>query len=245
MNYIRGVSDRHDHAVAVPGRRVYADVRDFLQGSGCPANVYEVCDAAGLKVSYRLKVLQANDHLRSGAGRLYAAWERRVGHPALHIETDDLPGEVTLPSRIGATVLVPVCGWIPAGPLNLANQAFESAFLLDKRPVGEGTLFMLKVVGDSMINAGIADGNWVVVRQQEDAENGEIVAAMIGGEVTVKTLHREPGLLELVPQNPDYQPIPVAELTILGTVVGVVRKALQQMKAGEIWGLTASLTCRS
>jgi len=226
VNYIREVSDRPDHAVPVPRRRVYADVRDFLQGSGCPANVYEVCDTVGLEVSYRLRVLQANGHLRSGAGRLFAAWERRVGyHPVLYIEVDDLPGEVTLPFQIGATVLVPVCGWIPAGPLNLAHQAFESAFLLDKRPIGEGTLFMLKVVGDSMINAGIADGNWVVVRQQADANNGEIVAAMIDGDVTVKTLHRESGLLELVPQNPDYEPIPVAELTILGTVVGVVRQA--------------------
>ena len=228
MNYMREVSDRTDHAVAVPRRRVHTDVRDFLQGSGCPANVYEVCDAAGLNVSYRLRVLHGNGHPRSSAGRLFAAWERRVGyHPALHIEADDLPGEVTLPSQIGATVLVPVCGWIPAGPLNLANQVFESAFLLDKRPVGEGTLFMLKVSGDSMIDAGIADGNWVVVRQQEDAKNGDIVAAMIGGDVTVKTLHREPGLLELVPQNPDpkYQPIPGAGLTILGAVVGVVRQA--------------------
>jgi repressor LexA len=226
VNYIREASDRPDHAVAVPRRRAYADVRDFLQGSGRPADdVYEVCDAAGLNVSYRLKVLQANGHMHSSGGRRYAAWERRVGYPALQIEADDLPGEVPLPFQIGATVLVPVYGWIPAGPLNLANQAFESAFLLDKRPVGEGTLFMLKVVGDSMINAGIADGNWVVVRQQADATNGEIVVAMIGGEVTVKTLHREPDLLELVPQNPDYQPIPVAELTILGTVVGVVRQA--------------------
>ena len=230
MNDIRAVSDQSGHAVAVPRQGSYADVRDFLQGSGCPADVYQVADAAGLKVSYRLKVLQANGHLRNGAGRLFGAWERRAGyHPALHIEAHDVPGEVTLPSQIGATVLVPVFGWIPAGPLNLANQAFESAFLLDKRPIGEGTFFMLKVVGDSMINAGIADGNWVVVRQQEDAKNGEIVAAMVDGEVTVKTLRQEQehGPLELVPQNPDpeYQPIPVAELTILGTVVGVVRQA--------------------
>jgi repressor LexA len=228
VNDIRAVSDRADHAVAVRRRRAHADVRDFLQGSGCPANVYEVADTAGLKVSYRLKALQPNGRLRSRSGRRYAAWERRAGyHPALYIEADDVPGDVTLPSQIGATVLVPVCGWIPAGPLNLANQAFESAFLLDKRPIGEGTFFMLKVVGDSMINAGIADGNWVVVRQQEDAKNGEIVAAWVDGDVTVKTLRLEPGLLELVPQNPDpeYQPIPVAELTILGTVVGVVRQA--------------------
>jgi hypothetical protein len=117
MNDIRAVPDRPDCAVAVPRRRVYADVRDFLQGSGCPANVYEVADTVGVQVSYRLKVLQANGRLRSGAGRRFAAWERRVGyHPALYIEADDLPSEVPFPSQIGGTVLVPVCGWIPAGP---------------------------------------------------------------------------------------------------------------------------------
>ena len=226
MNKIRAVSDHPDSAVVTPRPRVPADVRHFLQGSGRPANVYEVADTVGAKVSYRLNVLKATGHLRAGAGRRSAAWERRGGyHPALYIEADDVPDEAVLPSQIGGTVLLPVCGWIPAGPLNLANQAFESAFLLDKRPIGDGTFFMLKVVGDSMINAGIADGNWVVVRQQQDAKNGEIVAAMVEGQVTVKTLHREPGLQELVPQNPDYEPIPVAELTILGAVVGVVRQA--------------------
>ena len=228
MSDIRGVQDRPDRAVVAPRRRVYSDVLDFLRGGACRATVFEVCDAVGLEVSYRLRILEVNGQPGSGAARQSTAWqrwERRFGHPVLHIEAADLPDEVTLPFQIGATVLVPVCGWIPAGPLNLAHQAFESAFLLDKRPIGEGTLFMLKVVGDSMINAGIADGNWVVVRQQADANNGEIVAAMIDGDVTVKTLHRESGLLELVPQNPDYEPIPVAELTILGTVVGVVRQA--------------------
>jgi hypothetical protein len=71
VSYTREASDRPDHAVAVPRRRVHADVRDFLQGSGCPADdVHEVCDAAGLEVSYRLDVLRANGHMRSGAGRL-------------------------------------------------------------------------------------------------------------------------------------------------------------------------------
>lgn len=224
---------------------MYADLKDFLLGGGRPANVYEVCDRVELKVSYRLRALQPSGHPRSGAGRLRAARERRVGyHPVLHVHADDVPEGLSLPVQIGGAVLLPVYGWIPAGPLDLANQAFESAFLLDKRPVGDGTLFMLKVVGDSMMGAGIADGNWVVIRQQEDARNGDIVAAMIDGEVTVKTLHREPGTLELVPQNPDYEPIPVTELTILGTVVGVVHQALP-MKAGDIWALAVRSICQS
>jgi repressor LexA len=221
------VRDQSDPVVTVSRRRVYADIRNFLQGHDSPATVHQVCDAVGLNVSYRFNVLPRKGHLQGGAARPHMAQERRSWHPALHIETDTLPGEVNLPSQVGATVLVPVYGRIPAGPLNLANEAFESAFLLDRQPIGEGTLFMLKVAGDSMINAGIADGNWVVVRQQEDARNGEIVAAMIDGEATVKTLHREEesGLLELAPQNPDYQPIPGGDVTILGKVVGVVCEA--------------------
>jgi repressor LexA len=222
-----GVQDHPDHVVTARRCKVYADIRGFLQGPDSQATVHEVCDAVGLNVSYRLNVLPRKGYLQAGAARPYTAEERPPGHPALHIEADALPGEVSLPSQVGAIVLVPVYGRIPAGPLNLANEAFESAFLLDKQPIGEGTLFMLKVAGDSMINAGIADGNWVVVRQQAAAQNGEIVAAMVGEEATVKTLHheKESGLLELVPQNPDYQPIPGGDVTILGKVVGVVCQA--------------------
>jgi SOS regulatory protein LexA len=235
MKDLAEVPSRRAHAGGAPRRRAYADLRDFLLADGRPANVYEVCDSVELKVSYRLRALRPGGQPRSSAGRLRAAWERQVGyHPVLHVHPDDVPEGLPLPSQIGAIVLVPVYGWIPAGPLNLAGQAFESAFLLDKRPVGDGTLFMLKVVGDSMTDAGIADGNWVVVRQQEDARNGEIVAAMVDGEVTVKTLHREPGTLELVPQNPDYEPIPVTDLKILGTVVGVVHQALPNEGRGRM-----------
>lgn len=222
------VQDHPDHVVTTRRCKVSADIRDFLlQGYDSPATVHEVCDAVGLSVAYLFNVLPRKGYQQGGAAFPYTAKERPSGHPALHIEADDLLGEVILPSQVGATVLVPVYGWIPAGPLNLASQAVESAFLLDKQPIGEGTLFMLKVAGDSMINAGIADGNWVVVRQQAAAQNGEIVAAMVGGEVTVKTLHweEELGLLELVPQNPDYQPIPGGDVTILGKVVGVVCEA--------------------
>ena len=90
--------------------------------------------------------------------------------------------------------------------------------------VGEGTLFLLKVVGDSMVDAAICDGDWVVVRQQPTAENGDIVAAMIDGEATVKTFQRKDGHVWLLPHNPAYEPIDGDDATILGRVVAVLRR---------------------
>jgi repressor LexA len=97
-------------------------------------------------------------------------------------------------------------------------------FPLPRELVGEGTLFMLKVVGDSMVDAAICDGDWVVVRQQPTAENGEIVAAMIDGEATVKTYKRRDGHVWLLPHNPAYEPIPGDDATVLGRVVSVLRR---------------------
>ena len=103
---------------------------------------------------------------------------------------------------------VPMVGRIAAGGPILAEEPIEDIFPLPRQIVGEGTLFLLKVVGDSMINAAIADGDWVVVRQQKVAENGEIVAAMIDGEATVKTFKRsDDGNIWLMPHNPAYTPI--------------------------------------
>ena len=102
---------------------------------------------------------------------------------------------------------VPLVGRIAAGVPIIADQQVEDIFPLPRQLVGEGSLFMLKVAGDSMINAAIADGDWVVIRQQEDAENGEIVAAMIDGEATVKTLKQSDGHVWLMPHNPAFTPI--------------------------------------
>ena len=104
-------------------------------------------------------------------------------------------------------------GRIAAGGPILAEQMVEEVFPLPQELVGDGTLFMLRVVGDSMIDAAISDGDWVVVRQQADAENGEIVAAMIDGEATVKTWRRRDGHAWLLPHNPAYSPIPADEAT--------------------------------
>jgi len=105
-----------------------------------------------------------------------------------------------------------------------AEESADEAFPLPKELVGEGDLFMLKVTGDSMIGAAITDGDWVVIRQQSDAESGEIVAAMIDGEATVKTLKRSGNHVWLMPHNSAYPPILGDQATILGRVVTVLRR---------------------
>jgi repressor LexA len=119
---------------------------------------------------------------------------------------------------------VPVVGRIAAGGPILAEQDVEAVFPLPRDLVGEGELFMLKVVGDSMIDAAICDGDWVVVRQQNTAENGDIVAALIDDEATVKTFKRRDGHVWLMPHNPAYAPILGDHATVMGRVVTVLRK---------------------
>lgn len=122
------------------------------------------------------------------------------------------------------TAFVPLVGRIAAGVPLLAEQDVEDVFALPRRIVGDGELFLLQVVGESMIEAAICDGDWVVVRRQPVAENGEIVAAMIDGEATVKTFRRERNAIWLLPANPAFSPIDGAQAEILGRVVAVLRR---------------------
>jgi SOS regulatory protein LexA len=136
-------------------------------------------------------------------------------------EVDDIPAGFAAHE----TAYVPLVGSIAAGRPILAEEFVEDTFALPRQLVGEGSLFLLKVVGDSMINAAITDGDWVVVRQQRVAESGEIVAALIEDEVTVKTFRlSDDGHILLVPQNHAYDVIPSDEATILGKVVAVLRR---------------------
>ena len=121
-------------------------------------------------------------------------------------------------------VYVPVVGQIAAGNPILAEQEIEEVFPLPRAMVGEGTLFMLKVKGESMIDAAICDGDWVVVRQEQTAENGDIVAAMIDGEATVKTFKKTKTEILLLPHNPAFEPIDGKDAIILGKVVTVLRR---------------------
>ncbi|MEH6382274.1 MAG: transcriptional repressor LexA, partial [Dietzia cercidiphylli] len=132
--------------------------------------------------------------------------------------------EETRPSGAVEPVYVPVLGRIAAGGPILAEQAVEEVFPLPSDLVGSGDLFMLRVVGESMIDAAICDGDYVVVRRQNVADNGEIVAAMIDGEATVKTFRRDSSGVWLLPHNPSFSPIPGEHATILGKVVTVFRK---------------------
>ncbi len=212
-------------------------IRDSVERRGYPPSIREICESAGLastsSVAHQLAMLERKGFLRRDPNRPRAVDVRgkdsptgrpnrtapgrgRAARRAVAV-SDDAP-------RGDAPVFVPVVGRIAAGGPILAEQMIEDVYPLPRSLVGEGTLFMLKVVGDSMIDAAIADGDWVVVRQQPEASNGEIVAAMIDGEATVKTLQRRDGTVWLMPHNPAYSPIDGSEATILGRVVSVVRK---------------------
>ncbi|MDY5584670.1 MAG: transcriptional repressor LexA [Arcanobacterium sp.] len=123
----------------------------------------------------------------------------------------------------GESVSIPLVGTIAAGGPITATEEHREVFTLPRQITGGGELFMLLVQGDSMIDAAICDGDWVVVRQQSTAENGEIVAAMIDGEATVKVWQRRDGHSWLLPRNSEYAPIPGDQATILGKVVTVLR----------------------
>jgi repressor LexA len=167
-------------------------------------------------VSYQLITLQKKGFLRRDATKPRAVDVRLPSEMGL----DEGQEHASFPQP----AYVPVLGRIAAGGPILAEQAVEEVFPLPRELVGEGTLFMLRVVGDSMVDAAISDGDWVVVRQQPTATNGDIVAAMIDGEATVKTYKRKDGHVWLLPHNPAYAPIPGDEATVLGRVVTVLRK---------------------
>jgi len=207
-------------------RRVLEVIRDSIERRGYPPSVREIGEAVGLSsassVAHQLSVLQKKGWLRRDPNRPRALDVRLPGDSPHSAAAADLAAGAEAPGA--APTYVPLVGRIAAGGPVLAEQAVEDVFPLPRELVGEGTLFMLKVVGDSMVEAAICDGDWVVVRQQPTAENGEIVAAMIDGEATVKTYKRRDGHVWLLPHNPAYEPIPGDEATVLGRVVSVLRR---------------------
>lgn len=212
-------------------RRVLEVIRESVSERGYPPSIREIGDAVGLtstsSVAHQLRTLERKGFLRRDANRPRAVDVRGLDEVAP--TTGAAPerataGEVAAASDASAAAMVPVLGRIAAGGPILAEEAVEDVFPLPRELVGQGSLFLLKVVGESMIDAAICDGDWVVVRQQSVADNGDIVAAMIDGEATVKTFKRTKGQVWLMPHNDLFEPIPGNDAQILGKVVTVMRK---------------------
>jgi repressor LexA len=231
MSEVRELPDgpRDETGLTARQRKVLEVIRDSVQRRGYPPSMREIGEAVGLtstsSVSHQLRALQRKGFLIRDPNRPRAVVVRMPGSStdADEPETYEVTAGQQTSTRPSPTY-VPLVGRIAAGGPILAEEAVEDVFALPRQLVGEGTHFLLNVAGDSMIDAAIANGDWVVVRQQPVAENGDIVAAMIDGEATVKTFKRRDGEVWLMPHNPAYDPIPGDKASILGRVVAVLRK---------------------
>lgn len=200
-------------------QKIQAYIEYSLDSRGVPPSMREICDNTGLSstssVSHQLNQLERAGYIRRHANtaRTLEVIKR------LSPEPDALP----VVPHADSVRLVPLVGRIAAGIPITAEQQVDDIVALPDQLVGSGDLFMLKVVGDSMVDAAICDGDFVVVRQQNTADNGDIVAAMLDEEATVKVFKQRDGHTWLLPQNTAYEPILGDHATILGKVVTVLR----------------------
>ncbi|HOQ52968.1 MAG TPA: transcriptional repressor LexA [Micropruina sp.] len=219
-------------------RRILELIHLAVSTRGYPPTIREIGEAAGLaspsSVSHQLRALEAKGYLRRDPHRPRAI-EVRFPESLSAMEPDSSelvadgvvehePDVTGIGDAMPEAVNVPVVGRIAAGGPILAEERVEDVFPLPKQLVGDGTLFLLEVRGDSMIEAAICDGDFVVVRQQPTANNGDIVAALLEDEATVKTFKRTDGQVWLMPHNPAYSPIDGNHASILGKVVAVLRR---------------------
>jgi len=228
--------------LTVRQRRVLEVIRNSVDRRGYPPSLREIGESVGLtspsSVAHQLSSLERKGYLRRDPNRpraievvspdtVLGARGYRSGDGGVS-EIIDSTGQLDAETGSGdarpEASYVPVVGRIAAGGPILAEEVIEDVFPLPKQIVGEGSLFLLKVVGDSMVDAAICDGDWVVVRQQPNADNGDIVAAMLDNEATVKTFKRKDGKVWLMPHNADYSPIDGNNATILGKVTAVLRR---------------------
>jgi repressor LexA len=213
-------------------KHVLTTLKESIEERGYPPSIREIGEAVGLtsssSVAHQLQALEKKGFIKRDPRRPRAlevflpeilAARRSISAP------DESDQDITdIGHSHPEANYVPLVGRIAAGGPILAEERVEDVFPLPKSLVGEGTLFLLEVSGDSMVNAAICNGDYVVVRQQPDADNGDIVAAMLDGEATVKTYSRKDGQLWLLPQNDAYDPIDGSEASILGKVTAVLRR---------------------
>ena len=199
-------------------RKIYDYLVSCIREQGYPPSVREIGEAVGLRspstVHFHLKHLMEAGYIEKGAGKGRAI---TLTHPPA-METAPAPAEPEPPAD-----RVPIVGNVAAGSPILAEECIEDYLTFDTGG-RSGEYFALRVRGDSMINAGIFNGDLVVVRQQPVANNGEIVVALLEDEATVKRFSRRNGHIWLLPENDDYQPIDGTYASILGKVAAVVRR---------------------
>ena len=203
-------------------RAILEYIARSVDARGYPPSMREIADAVGLSslssVTHQLNQLELSGYLRRDPNRPRAL-EVLIDLP----ETEAGATGAAEVSPIGDAAMVPLVGRIAAGIPITAEQQVEEIVPLPRQMVGNGDLFMLKVVGDSMIDAAICDGDYVVVRQQKTADNGDIVAAMLNDEATVKVFKQRDGHTWLLPRNSAFEPILGDYAEVLGKVVAVLR----------------------
>lgn len=213
-------------------QRILNVIRDSLENRGYPPSMREIGDLVGLtsssSVSHQLKVLEQKGFMRRDPNRPRAIEvflpEVMAARRSISAADETSYDETGIGDAMPVANYVPLVGRIAAGGPILAEERVEDIFPLPKQLVGDGTLFLLEVSGDSMVDAAICDGDYVVIRQQPTANNGEFVAAMIEGEATVKTFQKKEGQVWLLPHNDAYDPIDGNNATILGIVTAVLRR---------------------
>lgn len=219
-------------------RRILEVIHDAVMLRGYPPSIREIGDATGLQstssVAYQLKQLEEKGFLRRDPNKPRAVDVRHFPgaddskKPGRKTSTtksvaESAPGDI--PEEASAPTYIPVVGRIAAGSPITAEENIDTYFPMPDDIVGNGELYMLQVVGDSMQDAGILDGDWVIIRSQSVAEEGEFVAALLDGEeATVKEFHRDSSGVWLLPHNDAYSPIKGDEAEIMGKVVSVFRK---------------------
>jgi repressor LexA len=201
-------------------RQILACINEAITRTGYPPSLREIGDSVGLasisSVSHQLTQLELRGFIRRDPN-LNRAIE-------ILVELDSNPDAIRV--REDDIVHVPLVGRIAAGIPITAEQNVDDMFALPRQMVGQGNVFMLKVQGDSMIDAAICDGDYVVVREQKTAENGDIVAAMLDHEATVKVFKQRDGNTWLLPRNSAYEPIDGSFAEVMGKVVAVIRSVV-------------------
>lgn len=191
--------------------KILAFIKSEIQEKGYPPSVREICDAVGLKSTSTVH------------GHLTRLEKKGLLHRStMKPRAIEVLGDPAFDRR--STVAVPMIGRVAAGDPITALEETEDRIMMPTDIIGEGEHFILVIKGTSMINIGILDGDYVVVRKQPDANNGDIVVAMVDDEATVKRFYREAGRFRLQPENDVMEPIIVSEVVILGKVTALLRR---------------------